>query len=121
MHVSVPWPFFHGQTKSELWWSLYGPIDHQHPQHDTAEAVSDRILEGQKQSQYERKHRLGRVRRTLSVDPSTMTGLIELCRQHLANALKYSSAFPVIVLSALQRGTDPKSIGMSEAGLFRLW
>ncbi|KAM0802530.1 EXS family-domain-containing protein [Usnea florida] len=41
--------------------------------------------------------------------------------QHLANALKYSSAFPVIVLSALQRGTDPKSIGLSEAGLFRLW
>ena len=44
-----------------------------------------------------------------------------VCRQHLANALKYSSAFPVIVLSALQRGTDPQSIGMSEAGLFRLW
>ena len=41
--------------------------------------------------------------------------------QHLANALKYSSAFPVIVLSALQRGYDPKGIGMSEAGLFRLW
>lgn len=41
--------------------------------------------------------------------------------QHLANALKYSSAFPVIILSALQRGYDPKKIGMSEAGLFRLW
>ncbi|KAL9126146.1 MAG: hypothetical protein Q9217_004757 [Psora testacea] len=41
--------------------------------------------------------------------------------QHLANALKYSSAFPVIVLSALQRGYDPNRIGMSEAGLFRLW
>ena len=47
--------------------------------------------------------------------------LMGLCRQHLANALKYSSAFPVIILSALQRGTDPQSIGMSEAGLFRLW
>ena len=41
--------------------------------------------------------------------------------QHLANALKYSSAFPVIILSALQRGYDPKQFYMSEAGLFRLW
>lgn len=41
--------------------------------------------------------------------------------QHLANALKYSSAFPVIILSALQRGYDPTKIGMSETGLFRLW
>ena len=41
--------------------------------------------------------------------------------QHLANALKYSSAFPVIILSALQRGYDPKAIHMSEMGLFRLW
>lgn len=41
--------------------------------------------------------------------------------QHLANALKYSTAFPVIILSALQRGYDPTKIGMSETGLFRLW
>lgn len=41
--------------------------------------------------------------------------------QHLANALKYATAFPVIILSALQRGMDPAKIGMSEAGLFRLW
>ncbi|KAF1984516.1 EXS-domain-containing protein [Aulographum hederae CBS 113979] len=41
--------------------------------------------------------------------------------QHLANALKYSTAFPVIILSALQRGYDPEKMGMSEAGLFRLW
>ena len=41
--------------------------------------------------------------------------------QHLANALKYSSAFPVIILSALQRGYNPNKIGMSETGLFRLW
>ena len=41
--------------------------------------------------------------------------------QHLANALKYSSAFPVIILSALQRGHDSSKIGISEAGLFRLW
>lgn len=41
--------------------------------------------------------------------------------QHLANALKYSSAFPVIILSALQRGYDPNRIALSETGLFRLW
>lgn len=41
--------------------------------------------------------------------------------QHLANALKYSSALPVIVLSALQRGFDPNKVGLSETGLFRLW
>jgi len=41
--------------------------------------------------------------------------------QHLANALKYSSAFPIIILSALRQGYDPNKIGMSEAGLFRLW
>lgn len=41
--------------------------------------------------------------------------------QHLANALKYSSAFPVIVLSALQRGYDPGRIGLSQTGLYRLW
>ncbi|KAF2156974.1 EXS-domain-containing protein [Myriangium duriaei CBS 260.36] len=41
--------------------------------------------------------------------------------QHLANALKYSSAFPVIALSALQRGFDPAKIGLSETSLFRLW
>ncbi|KAK8168139.1 EXS family-domain-containing protein [Phyllosticta citrichinensis] len=41
--------------------------------------------------------------------------------QHLANAAKYSSAFPVIILSALQRGYDPAKLGMTEAGLFRLW
>ena len=40
---------------------------------------------------------------------------------HLANALKYASAFPVTILSALQRGYDPAKIGMSETGLFRLW
>ena len=41
--------------------------------------------------------------------------------QHLANALKYSTAFPVIFLSALQRGYDPTTFYMTEAGLFRLW
>ncbi|KAI9795882.1 MAG: protein-ER retention protein [Piccolia ochrophora] len=60
-----------------------------------------------------------RVRRsnkkTGTIGPSGWGG------QHLANALKYSSAFPVIVLSALQRGSDPAQLGMSETGLFRLW
>jgi hypothetical protein len=41
--------------------------------------------------------------------------------QHLANALKYSTAFPVIILSAIQRNYEPGEYGMSEAGLFRLW
>jgi hypothetical protein len=43
--------------------------------------------------------------------------------QHLANATKYASAFPVIILSALQRNLsfDHTHVGMTEAGLFRLW
>jgi EXS family len=41
--------------------------------------------------------------------------------QHLANALKYATAFPVIILSALQRGYDPATVLLSEASLFRLW
>jgi hypothetical protein len=43
--------------------------------------------------------------------------------QHLANALKYATAFPVIFLSALQRSLslDHTSISMSEASVYRLW
>jgi hypothetical protein len=41
--------------------------------------------------------------------------------QHLANALKYSTAFPVIILSAMQRSYEPGKYGLSEAGLFRVW
>ncbi|KAF2422589.1 EXS family protein [Tothia fuscella] len=41
--------------------------------------------------------------------------------QHLANALKYATAFPVIILSAIQRGYEDGKYGLSEAGLFRLW
>ncbi|KAI9728972.1 MAG: protein-ER retention protein [Chrysothrix sp. TS-e1954] len=41
--------------------------------------------------------------------------------QHLGNALKYSSAFPVVILSALQRGPDSGNVGIGETGLFRLW
>ena len=42
--------------------------------------------------------------------------------QHLANALKYFSAFPVIVLSSLQRGaSDPSKMGLTETSLSGLW
>jgi hypothetical protein len=43
--------------------------------------------------------------------------------QHLANALKYASAFPVIILSALQRSMsiNQASVGMSEASVYMLW
>jgi hypothetical protein len=40
--------------------------------------------------------------------------------QHLANALKYASALPSIILRALQRDRDSQ-IGLSKAGLHRLW
>ncbi|KAH0499302.1 hypothetical protein TgHK011_006505 [Trichoderma gracile] len=38
--------------------------------------------------------------------------------QHLANALKYSTAFPVIITSAMQRGAGP---GSDMAALHRAW
>ena len=43
--------------------------------------------------------------------------------QHLANALKYSSAFPVIIFSALQRNlsVDSDSIGLTQTALYRCW
>jgi hypothetical protein len=41
--------------------------------------------------------------------------------QHLANALKYASAFPVIILSALQRSLSFDHVSMSETSLYRLW
>jgi hypothetical protein len=41
--------------------------------------------------------------------------------QHLANALKYASAFPVIALSAMQRAHDPTQSRLSEVQLYRLW
>lgn len=41
--------------------------------------------------------------------------------QHLANALKYSTAFPVIILTAMQRIDDPAKLGMSQSSLYRLW
>ncbi|KAF2797778.1 EXS-domain-containing protein [Melanomma pulvis-pyrius CBS 109.77] len=54
--------------------------------------------------------------RTGQISPTTGWGGV-----HLANALKYSTAFPVIILSALQRSPEPSKFGMSEATLFRLW
>jgi hypothetical protein len=43
--------------------------------------------------------------------------------QHLANALKYSTAFPVIILSAIQRSQsqDPDKATIGDVALFRLW
>lgn len=41
--------------------------------------------------------------------------------QHLANAFKYSSAFPVIILSSLQRGRTAFDYGLPETALFRWW
>jgi hypothetical protein len=55
-------------------------------------------------------------KRTGQISPATGWGGV-----HLANALKYSTAFPVIILSALQRSPDPSSFGLSETSLFRLW
>ncbi|KAI8334291.1 EXS family-domain-containing protein [Chlamydoabsidia padenii] len=51
-------------------------------------------------------------------------------RRHLFNALKYASAFPVIILSAVQKkasiyltenGTIPATWWINESNLFRLW
>ena len=61
----------------------------------------------------------GRVRR--SIQKTGVNGPSGWGGQHLANALKYSTSLPVIILSALQRGYDPAKIRMSETGLFRLW
>ncbi|KUJ22887.1 protein-ER retention protein-like protein [Mollisia scopiformis] len=43
--------------------------------------------------------------------------------QHLANALKYASAFPVILFSALQRNLSMNhaNIGLTEVSLYRCW
>ncbi|PGH11492.1 hypothetical protein AJ79_04867 [Helicocarpus griseus UAMH5409] len=41
--------------------------------------------------------------------------------QHLANALKYASAFPVIIFTAWQRNHDPSTSSMSAESLYRLW
>ncbi|KAI9748895.1 MAG: protein-ER retention protein [Lichina confinis] len=41
--------------------------------------------------------------------------------QHLANALKYSTALPVILLGALQKGYNPSGYGVGQVALNRLW
>ncbi|KAG2225329.1 hypothetical protein INT45_005573, partial [Circinella minor] len=52
------------------------------------------------------------------------------CKRHLWNALKYASAFPVIIISASQKKADryiaatgsvPSTWWVSDTGLFRLW
>jgi hypothetical protein len=55
-------------------------------------------------------------KRTGQISPATGWGGV-----HLANALKYSTAFPVIVLSALLRSPEPSTFGVSETTLFRMW
>jgi EXS family protein len=42
-------------------------------------------------------------------------------KTHLANALKYSTAFPVILLSAIQRGNNTLSSTTGGVFLFRTW
>jgi hypothetical protein len=42
-------------------------------------------------------------------------------RSHLANALKYSTAFPVIILGAIQRAQDEQTSSVSATTLFRIW
>lgn len=41
--------------------------------------------------------------------------------QHLANALKYASALPVVLFSSLQRGPGGSAQGTSDVVMFRLW
>ncbi|OQO07437.1 hypothetical protein B0A48_07134 [Cryoendolithus antarcticus] len=41
--------------------------------------------------------------------------------QHLANAMKYSTAFPVLICSAMKRELNPERMWASEKGLSRLW
>ena len=60
--------------------------------------------------------RVREANRKMGPDPARGWG-----GQHLANAAKYSSAFPVIVLSALQREAMAKGNWIGEVGLFRLW
>lgn len=52
------------------------------------------------------------------------------CKRHLFNALKYTSAFPVIIISATQKKADqiiaatgsvPSSWWISDTRLFQLW
>ncbi|KAE9381087.1 EXS-domain-containing protein [Stipitochalara longipes BDJ] len=61
--------------------------------------------------------------RTHNIKNGGMTAQTGWGGQHLANALKYASAFPVIVLSALQRNLslDHEDIGVTETTLYRLW
>lgn len=41
--------------------------------------------------------------------------------QHLANALKYASAFPAIIISAIKHENHPSRMWVAEANLSRLW
>lgn len=41
--------------------------------------------------------------------------------QHMANALKYATAFPVLIVSSIKRESHPDRMWTSETGLSRLW
>ncbi|QIX00443.1 hypothetical protein AMS68_005960 [Peltaster fructicola] len=41
--------------------------------------------------------------------------------QHLANALKYASAFPGIIISTMKRESHPSRMWVAEAGLSQIW
>ena len=60
-----------------------------------------------------------RVRK--SINSGSGSGTSGSGGQHLANALKYATAFPVTILSALLRDQDHYKLGLSETSLFRLW
>ena len=64
-----------------------------------------------------------RVRSSLSHHSSTLPPASGWGGQHLANALKYFSAFPVIIFSALQRNLslNHTSIALSPTTVYRLW
>lgn len=53
--------------------------------------------------------------------PSHVRGCGLCGGQHLANALKYASAFPPIILASMQRNYNPQTSSMSISSIFRLW
>lgn len=57
----------------------------------------------------------GRVRRAPFSESTGWGG------QHLANAAKYASAFPVIILSAMQRSLSTDDQSVTSTGLYRAW
>lgn len=61
-----------------------------------------------------------RVKRS-NASGGVVTGAQGWGGQHLANALKYASALPVVLFSSLQRRDGSTNLGLSDTGMFRLW